>query len=230
MSATCSRMYERAGDHPLGAVGHPALDAVDVGLRVLVDPALVAAVLGGVDGDDEGARGSAWRGGRRRWPRASRGRGRGRSRSGRPARRPRRACRAFMCSIQVTNSPRSRGRSGSRTRWTSTPPISSSGGSTPRARARARAPRRPGPRGSPPACARGGPGRPRSAAGTPRRGSGRAWSTEWQGREVEVAAPGCAAPGRERPRSLSERASAASCAAPWSAIRCERIVGGEVAR
>ena len=38
-----------AGDHPLGAVGDPALDPVDVGLRVLVDPALVAAVLGGVD-------------------------------------------------------------------------------------------------------------------------------------------------------------------------------------
>ena len=39
----------RAGDHPVGAVGDPALDAVDVGLRVLVDPALVAAVLGRVD-------------------------------------------------------------------------------------------------------------------------------------------------------------------------------------
>ena len=38
-----------AGDHPLGAVRDPALDAVDVGLRVLVDPALVAAVLGRVD-------------------------------------------------------------------------------------------------------------------------------------------------------------------------------------
>ena len=39
----------------LGAVGHPALDAVDVGLRVLVDPALVAAVLGGVDRHHERA-------------------------------------------------------------------------------------------------------------------------------------------------------------------------------
>ena len=38
-----------AGDHPVGAVGDPALDPVDVGLRMLVDPALVAAVLGGVD-------------------------------------------------------------------------------------------------------------------------------------------------------------------------------------
>ena len=35
---------------------------------------------------------------------------------------------AFMCSIQATNSPRSRGRSGSRTRWTITPSTSSSGG------------------------------------------------------------------------------------------------------
>ena len=39
----------RAGDHAVGAVGDPALDPVDVGLRVLVDPALVAAVLGRVD-------------------------------------------------------------------------------------------------------------------------------------------------------------------------------------
>ena len=45
----------RAGDHALGAVGHPALDPVDVGLRVLVDPALVAAVLGGVDRDHQRA-------------------------------------------------------------------------------------------------------------------------------------------------------------------------------
>ena len=44
-----------AGDHALGAVGHPALDPVDVGLRVLVHPALVAAVLGGVDRDHERA-------------------------------------------------------------------------------------------------------------------------------------------------------------------------------
>ena len=45
----------RAGDHALGAVRHPLLDAVDVRLRVLVDPALVAAVLGGVDRDHERA-------------------------------------------------------------------------------------------------------------------------------------------------------------------------------
>ena len=35
------------------AVGDPALDPVDVGLRVLVDPALVAPVLGRVDGRDQ---------------------------------------------------------------------------------------------------------------------------------------------------------------------------------
>ena len=38
-----------ADDDALGAAHHPALDAVDVALRVLVDPALVAAVLGRVD-------------------------------------------------------------------------------------------------------------------------------------------------------------------------------------
>src|SRR5437763_14137641 len=42
---------------------------------------------------------------------------------------------AFMCSIQATNSPRSRGRSGSRTRWTTTPSTSSSGGDSSRPRA-----------------------------------------------------------------------------------------------
>jgi hypothetical protein len=40
----------RAGDHVVGRPHHPSLDAVDVRLRVLVDPALVAAVLGRVDG------------------------------------------------------------------------------------------------------------------------------------------------------------------------------------
>jgi hypothetical protein len=38
-----------AGDHLVRAVRHPALDPVDVALRVLVDPALVAAELGRVD-------------------------------------------------------------------------------------------------------------------------------------------------------------------------------------
>ena len=38
-----------ADDDALRAAHHPALDAVDVALRVLVDPALVAAVLGRVD-------------------------------------------------------------------------------------------------------------------------------------------------------------------------------------
>ena len=42
-----------ADQHPVGAVGDPALDTVDVGLGVLVDPALVAAVLGGMDGHHE---------------------------------------------------------------------------------------------------------------------------------------------------------------------------------
>ena len=36
----------------VGAADHVALGGVDVGLRVLVHPALVAAVLGGMDGRD----------------------------------------------------------------------------------------------------------------------------------------------------------------------------------
>ena len=42
-----------AGDHAVGAVGDPLLDPVDVDLRMLVDPSLVAAVLGRVDGGHE---------------------------------------------------------------------------------------------------------------------------------------------------------------------------------
>jgi len=39
----------RAGDHAVGAVCHPLLDPVDPALRVVLHPALMAAVLGGVD-------------------------------------------------------------------------------------------------------------------------------------------------------------------------------------
>ncbi len=39
----------RARDHVVGAPRHPALDGVDVRLRVLVDPALVPSELGGVN-------------------------------------------------------------------------------------------------------------------------------------------------------------------------------------
>ena len=42
----------RAGDDVVGAAHHAPLDAVDVRLRVLVDPALVAPVLGRVHGDE----------------------------------------------------------------------------------------------------------------------------------------------------------------------------------
>ena len=82
----------RAGDHPVGAVRDPALDAIDVDLGVLVDPALVAAVLGCVDGGHQRRR-SASRIGRRRWRQASRARGRCRSSGGLPARHRLRACR-----------------------------------------------------------------------------------------------------------------------------------------
>jgi hypothetical protein len=43
-----------AGDHVVGAADHLLLDRVDVGLRVPVDPALVTAELGGVNGDEPG--------------------------------------------------------------------------------------------------------------------------------------------------------------------------------
>ena len=44
----------RADQHPVRAVRDPALDPVDVGLRMLVDPALMAAVLGRVDRRHQG--------------------------------------------------------------------------------------------------------------------------------------------------------------------------------
>jgi hypothetical protein len=44
----------RAGDHAVGGAHHPPLDAVDVRLRMLVHPALVAAVLRRVHGDEPG--------------------------------------------------------------------------------------------------------------------------------------------------------------------------------
>ena len=42
----------RAGDHVVGVADHAPLDRVDVALRVLVDPALVAAVLRRVHGHE----------------------------------------------------------------------------------------------------------------------------------------------------------------------------------
>ena len=91
-----------------------------------------------------------------------------------------------MCSIQATNSPRSRGRSGSRTRWIDHP------AAPPPRRVLLAAAREHvhvdalGGAGSRPACARGAPARPRSAAGTPRTGSGRASGRGRGGPEVEV--------------------------------------------
>ncbi len=49
----------RADDHGVGRVGHPALDAVDVRLRVIGYPSLVAPVLGRVDRRYEGDRSAA---------------------------------------------------------------------------------------------------------------------------------------------------------------------------
>jgi hypothetical protein len=39
----------RAGDDRVGAARHPAFDAIDVGLRVTLDPTLMTAVLGRMD-------------------------------------------------------------------------------------------------------------------------------------------------------------------------------------
>ena len=132
----------RAGDQPLGPVGHPALDAVDVGLRVLVDPALVAPVLGGVDRDHERraeALGQVVAGAR---PRASRGRARRRSRSGRRAPRPRPAC-PRSCARSRPRTRRGHADAPARARdGSSTPPPPPRAG-PPRGRAPARAPRRP---------------------------------------------------------------------------------------
>src|SRR5437763_10569957 len=44
-----------AGDHPVGAADHRALDAVDVRLRVVLHPTLVATELRRVDGHEPGA-------------------------------------------------------------------------------------------------------------------------------------------------------------------------------
>src|SRR5207248_5511083 len=41
----------RAGDDVVGAFHHPSLDCMDVRMRVLLDPTLVAAVLGRVNRD-----------------------------------------------------------------------------------------------------------------------------------------------------------------------------------
>ena len=160
----------RAGDHLLGAVRHPVLDAVDVALRMLVHPALVAAVLGRVDRDRERrveALGEVVAGDRDEpvvavhdvelEPVAELDPG------GQHVgvhvldpgdelgqlRGPLRLQHAVQPHA-LRRSPRQ---------------------ATPRARASARGRRRPGRRGSPPACARGARGRPRSAAGTPRTGS-----------------------------------------------------------
>ena len=135
MSATCSRMY---AEHVITRSARLAIhfstpwmcDCGCLSTQPWWRPYSVAWI---VTANGQRKRFARWSPATRR---ASRGRGRRRSRSCPPARRPRRACRAFMCSIHVTNSPSSRGRFGSRTRWTSTPFTSSSAGdsSCPRVR------------------------------------------------------------------------------------------------
>ena len=67
-----------AHDHRVGPLGHPELDPVDMGLRLILHPALVAAVLGRVDGGHVGHLEPVGQRGGAPSPRASRGRGRGR--------------------------------------------------------------------------------------------------------------------------------------------------------
>ena len=118
------------------------------------------------------ARRSAWRGGRPRPRRASRGRARGRSRSGRPSSTPAASMSVFMCSTQVMNS-RQLGGAPRLAHAVQVNALDDLLGRRLLAAARQHvhldALSR---RGSPRACARGARGRPRSAAGTPRRASG----------------------------------------------------------
>ena len=158
-----------AGDQALGAVGHPALDAVDVGLRVLVDPALVAAVLGGVDGHHERRSEALGEVVTRRGhepvmavdhvevvavPHLHAGGEHVRVHVLDPGHELAQVARALRLANAVHE-------------HTARPPPRRD---PPRARGRARARRPPGPPCSRPACARGARARPRSAAGTPRTG------------------------------------------------------------
>ena len=131
----------------------------------------------------------------------------------------------FMRSTQATNSPRSVGRFGSRTRWMWTPAddllrrrlLAAAGEHVDLGAALRRGPRR--------ACARGARGRPRSAAGTPRRGSGRGSRFEGcqgssRGRGSGPA-PGCASAGRG---GSAAESMASSRAAAWPVTRCVRVV------
>ena len=199
---------ERAGDHPVGAVRDPALDAVDVGLRVLVDPALVAAVLGGVDRRHQRAAEAPRQvvAGHRDEPvvavdevevEAVAELDAGREHVGvhplDPGDELAEVGRALRLDHAVDlHAPRP------------SPPRA-----TPRRRGSARGPRRrarPAPRR---ACGRGGPARPRSAAGTPTRGSGRVC----EGIKVRAAgrdsdrAPGCAGAAAVGRRSVWPRAA-----------------------
>ena len=133
----------RAGDHVVGAADHRALGGVDVGLRMVLDPALVAAVLGGVDGRQPAALDRAGRPARRR--------------AGdepvvrvdeielepsRTARRRARACRRSSPRPSARTRSRPSGTAARATRWTITPCWSVLGAAGGRPRASARGPRR----------------------------------------------------------------------------------------
>ena len=163
----------RAGDHVIGPAHHGALGGVDVGLGMVLDPALVAAELGGVHGDQPGsldlAGGQLGGAGHEPVVGVHQVELEALAQLGGRAR----ACR------------RSSRRPSARTRWDPWGTgARAPGGRAPRAgRPRRAGDRRPGSeraprcrraRGSRRAFARGGRGRPRSPAGTPRRSAGRA--------------------------------------------------------
>ena len=164
MSADVLAHVGRAGDQALGAVGHPALDAVDV--------ATAGACRPSPGGGRTRWRGSSRRAGTRkrlaRWSPArrpaSRGRGRGRSRSGRRARRPRRACpRSCARSRRRTRPARAGARARARGgRDAAAPPPRRARLAAARQHVDVDVLRR---RGSRRACARGARGRPRSSGG-----------------------------------------------------------------
>ena len=127
----------RARDHAVGAPHHRALDGVDVRLGVVLHPALVAAVLGRVDGHQPRAAAPA----RDRLGRAGDepvvGVDEVEARTARTARPRARACRRSSSSTQRDERVESSfGNAGSRTRWTITPWRSSSAGRRPPPRVR----------------------------------------------------------------------------------------------
>ena len=208
----------------------PALDPVDVGLRVLVDPALVAAVLGRVD-----------RGHQRRAEAAGEMVAGGRDEPVVAVDEVEVEAIAELdpggehVGVHPLDPGHELAEVARPARLEHAMDVDAGDdllcAATPRRRGSARGPRRRARRAPPRACARAGRGRPRSAAGTPRRGSGLGsrevdcggWGSrleQWRGVEVrrEVAQRG----STDRPAILWPRTGLGE----WSSTRCERVVAG----